>query len=52
MQRPNKKDKGTNDQPQNTTKKTKDRATRPLKTEGELRCIAELAVSAPLESYS
>jgi hypothetical protein len=46
-------DKGTNDPPQYTTQKTKDRATRTqLTTEGELRCLAELAVSALLESYS
>jgi len=40
------KEKRTNDYPQNTTQKTKDRATRsPLKTRGELRCSERVGSS-------
>ena len=43
------KDKRTNNDPQNITHKTEDRATRtPLKTGGELRCSGRVAVPAPL----
>jgi hypothetical protein len=41
--------KDTNNDVQNVTKKTKDRATRtPLKTGGELGCSGKVGISAPL----
>ena len=43
------KDKKTNHRLQNTTQKSKDRATQtPLKTDGELRCSGRVALLFPL----
>jgi hypothetical protein len=51
IQRPKKKDKQTNNYPQNTTQKTKDRATRtPLKTGGDILCSRRICSSCSISN--